>query len=87
MPVCHTGNTSTSAKLASQSTLAPVDAARPRTSVGKTSPWSSQPVPPTPIANEAMNPARPIITTTISEVPVKKFSPAAASRAARPMPM
>ena len=55
-----------SAKLASQSTVAPVDAARPRTSVGNTSPCSSQPVPPTPMANEAMNAARPIITTTIS---------------------
>ena len=44
-------------------------------------------MPPTPIANEAMNAARPIITTTIREVPVNQVSPAAASMADRAIPM
>src|ERR1035441_7295418 len=56
--LCQAGNTSMSAKLAIQSTLAPMAAARPRTAVGKTSPWISQPVPPTPIANEVMTALR-----------------------------
>ena len=45
------GNTSIKAKLASQSTIAAMAAAWPRTAVGKTSPCSVQPVPPTPIAH------------------------------------
>ena len=44
-------------------------------------------MPPTPTANEAMNADRPIITTTIRVVPVKKPRPAAASSANRAIPM
>ena len=65
------GNTSMSAKLAIQSTLAPMAAARPRTAVGKTSPWISQPVPPTPIANEVMKNEKPTITSTVFGTPVR----------------
>ena len=50
--VFRVGNHWTITKFASQLTLAHVAAARPRTSVGNTSPWMSQPVPPTPIAND-----------------------------------
>ena len=58
------------AKLASQLTLAAMAAARPRTAVGKTSPWISQPVPPTPMANEVMKKENPTITITVSGTPV-----------------
>ena len=87
MAPCQTGKTSISAKLASQSTVAPVDAACPRTEVGNTSPCSSHPVPPTPTANEAMKADSPIITTTIRAVPVKYSSPAAATSANTAIPM
>src|ERR1700689_5931479 len=60
MAFCVTGNASMTRKLASQSIIAQNAAAWPRTAVGNTSPCSVQPVPPTPIANEAMKKSRPI---------------------------
>ena len=55
-------------------------AARPRTAVGKTSPWISQPVPPTPIANDVMKKENPTMTTTVFGMSVRNATPAAASR-------
>src|ERR1700726_1323759 len=83
---CQAGNTSMSAKLATQSTAAPIDAARPRTDVGKTSPWISQPVPPTPIANEVMKKEKPTMTTTVFGVLVRNPTPAAATSMNTAMP-
>ena len=74
-------------KLASQSIIAQNEAAWPRTSVGNTSPCSVQPVPPTPIANEAMKKSRPIMMTTSRNVPCVRVSPAAATRAKTIIPV
>jgi hypothetical protein len=83
---CQAGNASISAKLATQSTAAPIAAARPRTDVGKTSPWISQPVPPTPIANEVMKNEKPTMTTTVFGMSVKNATPAAATSMNTAMP-
>jgi hypothetical protein len=53
IPFFQAGNASMSAWLASQSAHAARAAARPRTGAGKTSPWISQPVPPTPMNGSA----------------------------------
>ena len=75
------------AKLASQSTLAAMAAARPRTAVGKTSPWISQPVPPTPMANEVMKNEKPTITTRTPGYPGQRTPlPMAATRMKTAMP-
>ena len=73
-------------KLANQSTLAPIAAARPRTAVGKTSPWISQPVPPTPIANEVMKKEKPTMMTQRRGNPVRWATPHAANRMKTAMP-
>ena len=70
-----------------QSTQAAIAAAWPRTAVGKTSPWSSQPVPPTPIANEAMKKSRPTMMMTSRSVPPRKARPRAAMSADTIMPV
>ena len=70
----------------SSSPPAQVAAARPRTAVGKTSPCSNQPVPPTPIANEAMKIENPTMTTTIFGVPVSQATPTAATSMNTAMP-
>ena len=87
MAFCVTGNTSMIAKLASQSIIAANAAAWPRTAVGNTSPWSVQPVPPTPTANEAMKKSKPIMMTTSRKVPCVKARPTAATRANTIMPV
>jgi hypothetical protein len=69
--LCQAGKTSMTAKFAIQSTAAPMAAALPRTAVGKTLPWISQPVPPTPIAKEVMKKEKPTITRTIFGTPVR----------------
>ena len=74
---CQAGNSWITAKLATQSTAAPIAAARPRTEVGKTSPWISQPVPPTPIAKEVMKNEKPTMTTTVFGMSVRNATPAA----------
>ena len=58
----------------------------PRTDVGKTSPWISQPVPPTPIANEVMKNEKPTMTTTVFGRSVKNATPAAATSMNTAMP-
>src|SRR5215470_16614568 len=83
---CQAGNASIRAKLATQSTAAAIAAARPRTEVGKTSPWISQPVPPTPIANEVMKNEKPTMTTTVLGMSVRNATPAAANRMNTAMP-
>ena len=83
---CQAGNASISAKLATQSTAAAIAAARPRTDVGKTSPWSSQPVPPTPIANDVMKNEKPTMTTTVFGMSVRNPTAAAASSMNTAMP-
>src|SRR5487761_1116942 len=53
-PRFKVGKASMITKSANQSTLAQIAAARPRTPVGKYSPWISLPVPPTPLAKEVI---------------------------------
>ena len=72
--------------MASQSTQAQMAAARPRTAVGKASPWISQPVPPTPTANDVMKNENPTMTTTVFGRSVRNATPAAASRMNTVMP-
>ena len=73
--------------MASQSTAAPMAAAAsPGTAVGKTSPWSSQPVPPMPIANAEMKKAKPTITITIRCAAVKYARPNAPISGKRAIP-
>jgi hypothetical protein len=54
--------------------------------VGKTSPWISHPVPPTPIANAVMNSEKPIMTTQTLGTPVRVATPRAATRMDTAMP-
>jgi hypothetical protein len=54
--------------------------------VGKTSPWISQPVPPTPIANEVMKKENPTMTTTVFGRPVRNATAAAATSMNTAMP-
>jgi hypothetical protein len=87
IPDSQVGNTSISAKLATQSELAPIEAACPRTSVGNVSPWIVQPMPPTPTANEEMKPPSPTVVSTVFGVPLRSPSPAAAISANTIIPL
>lgn len=66
--------------------LAPTAAVRPRTALGKTSPWISHPVPPAPIANEVMKNEKPIMATHTLGSPVRCATPSATTRMNTAMP-